>query len=80
MGERHCRRGACYSGQVVMLGHPETPVAERLDMPRKVEQILERLTGVPAFDDWRKVQNGKWNRRPNQHCISSMLTPSGAAT
>ena len=60
-----------------MLGHPETLVAERLDMPCEVERILERLTGVAAFDDWRKVQNGKWN---NQDCISSMLTPSGAAT
>jgi hypothetical protein len=45
----------------VMLGHPETPVAERLDMPRQVERIAQRLTGIAAFNDWGKIENREWN-------------------
>jgi hypothetical protein len=39
MGERHRGRGARYSRQVVMFGHPEALVAERLDAPRQFEGI-----------------------------------------
>ena len=46
-----------------MLGHPETPVAERFDMPCQVERIAQRLTGVAAFNDWGKIENGEWNHR-----------------
>ena len=49
MGEGHSGRRTGNARQVVMLGHPETPVAERLDMPRQVERIAQRLTGVAAF-------------------------------
>jgi hypothetical protein len=44
-----------------MLGHPETPVAERLDMPREVERIAQRLTGMAAFGDRGKIENGEWD-------------------
>jgi len=46
-----------------MLGHPETPVAERLDMPRQVERIAQRLTGIAAFNDRGKIENREWNHR-----------------
>src|ERR1700751_5746942 len=46
-----------------MLGHPETPVAERLDMPRQVERIAQRLTGIAAFNDRGKIENGEWDHR-----------------
>ena len=59
MGQRHRGRRARNSGQVVMLGHPVALVAKRLDMPREVERITQRLTGIAAFDDWRKIENGE---------------------
>jgi hypothetical protein len=34
-----------------VLGHPETPVAEGLDMPRQVERIAQRLPGITPFGD-----------------------------
>ena len=36
MGERHGRRRTGNARQIVVLGHPETPVAERLDLARQV--------------------------------------------
>ena len=59
VGQRHRRRGAGNPGQVVVFGHPITPVAERLDMPREIERIAQRLTGIAAFDDRGKVKNGE---------------------
>jgi hypothetical protein len=63
MGERHRGRGTRNAGQVVMLSHPKTPVTERLDMPRQVQRIAQRLTGIAAFNDWGKIENRKWNHR-----------------
>ncbi|HKM74604.1 MAG TPA: hypothetical protein VJX94_31860, partial [Stellaceae bacterium] len=28
---------------------------------RQVERIAQRLTGIAAFDDWGKIENGEWN-------------------
>src|SRR6185437_6899037 len=63
MGERHRRRRAGNAGQVVMLGHPVAAVPERLDMPREIERIAQRLTGIAAFDDRRQVEYGKRDHR-----------------
>jgi hypothetical protein len=46
-----------------MLGHPETPVAEGLDMPREVERIAQRATGIAAFDDRGKIENREGHHR-----------------
>jgi hypothetical protein len=45
----------------VVLRHPETPVAERLDVTREVERIPQRLTGIAAFGDRGKIENGEWD-------------------
>ena len=63
MGQRHRGGGAGDAGQIVVLGHPEAPVAERLDMPRQVERIAQRLTGIAAFGDRREIENGERNHR-----------------
>ena len=57
MGERHRGRGAGDARQVVMLGHPVAPVAERLDMPCQVERVAQGLAGITAFSDRRKIEN-----------------------
>ncbi len=46
-----------------MLGHPETPVTEGLDMPRQIERIAQCLPGIAPFGDRGKIQNGKWDHR-----------------
>src|SRR5271165_6267280 len=58
MGERHRRRRAGDPRQVVMLGHPETAKAQSLHMPREVERVTQRLTGIAAFGDRGKIKNG----------------------
>jgi hypothetical protein len=63
MGECHRRRRTSDAGQIVMLGHPEASVAEGLDMPRQVERIAQRLTGVAPFGDRRKIENGERDHR-----------------
>src|SRR6202048_1390594 len=46
-----------------MLGHPETPVAERLYMPRQNERVAKRLTGIAAFGDRGEIENGERDHR-----------------
>src|SRR5438132_6297339 len=57
MGERHRGCRARNPGQVVMLGHPETLVTERLDMPGEIERITQRPAGITAFGDRGKIEN-----------------------
>jgi hypothetical protein len=47
----------------VVLRHPVTLVAERLDVTREVERIAQRLTGIAAFGDRGKIENGEWDHR-----------------
>ena len=63
MGERYRGRGARDARQIVMLGHPETPVAERFDMARQIERVAQRLAGIAALGDRRKIKNGKRNHQ-----------------
>jgi hypothetical protein len=44
-----------------MLGHPETPVAERFDMPCEIKRIAQRLPGVTPFGDRGQIENGEWD-------------------
>src|SRR3954470_8955815 len=59
MGERDRGRRAGDTGQIVVLGHPEAPTAERLDMPGQIERVTQRLAGVAALGNRREVENGK---------------------
>src|SRR5215831_17118987 len=61
VGERHGSRRTGDTWQIVMLGHPEAPVAERLDMPCEIKRIAQRLPGVTAFGDRRKIENREWD-------------------
>ena len=63
MGERHGGRRAGDARQIVMLGHPIAPVAQRLDMAREVERVAQRLAGIAALDDRRQIENGKRDHR-----------------
>jgi uncharacterized protein len=46
-----------------MLGHPEPPVAERLDVAGQVERIAQGPTGIAAFGDRGKIENGERDHR-----------------
>ena len=43
--------GAGDAGHGMMLGHPETPVAELFGVAREIEGVAQRLSGVAALDD-----------------------------
>jgi len=51
------RRCAGDSGHVVMLGDPETPVAETLRLAREIERTPQRVAGVAAFENRRQIQD-----------------------
>ena len=40
------------------------PIAERLDMPRQIERVAQRLAGIAAFGDRREVENRERNHAP----------------
>ena len=63
MSQRHRGRRTRDPREVVVLGHPKPPVAERLDMARQVERITQRLPGAAAFDDRGKIENRERDHR-----------------
>src|SRR5262249_29720467 len=63
VGQCHRGRRARDARQIVVFGHPEAPVTQRLYVPREVERIAQRLPGIAAFGNWREVENGEWDHR-----------------
>ena len=59
MGQRDGGGAAGEAGHVVVLGHPEAPVAERLDMAGEVEGVAQRLAGAGALRDGGEVEDGE---------------------
>jgi hypothetical protein len=45
----------------MMFGHPVAPIAQRLDVTREIERIVERPTCVAALSNGREIENRKWN-------------------
>jgi hypothetical protein len=41
----------------MMLGHPEAPVAEPLDMLGELAGVAEGGAGISAFDDRREIEH-----------------------
>ena len=50
-----------------MFGEPEAPETPALGMLRKIERIAQRMSGIGAFGDRRKIEDGEWN-----HCVEVM--------
>ena len=55
------RRGARHRRDIVMLGEPVAVVTPPLGMLREIDRVAQRLRGVAALDDRRKIENRKWN-------------------
>ena len=51
--------GAGNTGHVVVLGQPVTAVAQSLGMLREFNCVAKGLRGVAAFQNGRKIQDGK---------------------
>ena len=66
MGQSHCRRRAGDSRHVMVFGHPVAPEAQRLHMTGEVDRIAQRLAGVTAFGNGRKIEDGQ---RDHPHYI-----------
>ena len=61
MRQRHRRRRAGDPRHVVVLRHPEAPVAQRLRMTGEVDRIAQRLAGVAAFGNRGEIEDGQWD-------------------
>jgi hypothetical protein len=47
----------------MMLGNPETVVAESFGVAREIGGIAERLRRGSSLNDRGEIENGEWNRR-----------------
>jgi hypothetical protein len=47
----------------MMLGHPETPIAELLGMARKVGGVMKRDTCIASLGDRSEVEDGQGDHR-----------------
>jgi hypothetical protein len=59
MSDQHSRRGAGHGSNRVMLGHPETSVAQSLSRDRELGRFAKRLGGRRTGCDRRQVENGE---------------------
>jgi hypothetical protein len=57
--ERDRGGGAGDARHVVVLGHPEAPIAQRLGTAREVERVPQRLAGVGVLGDGGEVEDGE---------------------
>jgi hypothetical protein len=58
MSKHNRCRGACDAGHIVMLRHPDAPIAQFLSMSRKVARIVERTASIGLLRDANKFENG----------------------
>src|SRR5262249_34823945 len=49
------------AGHVVVLGQPEPPVAQPLDVLRQFQRVAEGQRRRAALDDGREIQDREWN-------------------
>ena len=65
MCDDNCRGRARYSRDSVMLGHPESMVAEAFSVTCEISGIAERFCRAAALYDRREVENRKWDGARN---------------
>src|SRR3546814_15425521 len=60
MGDDDRGRRTGDAGHVVMLGHPDAPVAPLLGVHRHVPGVVERAARVGLLGDTNEVEDGQW--------------------
>jgi hypothetical protein len=61
VGDQHRRRGTGDAVHVVVLGDPETGVAQFLRAARQIEGVAQGTGGIAVGADGRQIQNGNGN-------------------
>ena len=59
MGEEHRGRGAGHRNHIVMLGIPDSVIAEAFSVLRSAHTVFEALRDIPAFNNAGKIKNRK---------------------
>ena len=62
-------RGTGDARHVVMLGHPDAPIAPALGMSRKIAGIVECAARIGVFGDADEIEDGKWRHRVLQESL-----------